>query len=338
MNQSRFRRFRRQLLAAALTATIGLVTPFAARAAADDILRIGYQKSSGILIILKGRGVLEQVLAPLGVTVQWSEFTSGLPLLEGLNVGSIDLSADVAEPVPLFAQAAGANLTYLVQETPSPEGQAIVVPAESPIRSVTDLKGKKVALAKAAGVHYLLLKSLDKAGLQFKDVEAAYLQPADGRAAFEKGAVDAWAIWEPHLSKLQSSRQVRVVADGRYADVGYRRFYLTSTAYAKRRPDVLKLIVQELRKTGLKRVVEELRKTGEWIKLNPREAAEFQAPLVGLDVATAAAANAKRSYQVRSVDGPALVEQQRIADAFTAEQLLPQKLDVRENNIWKDSP
>lgn len=310
------------LLAAALLFGVSLFAPFAA-SAAEDVLRIGYQKSSSILILLKARGTLEQVLAPLGVSVQWSEFSSGLPLLEGLNVGSIDLSADVAEPVPLFAQAAGARLTYLVQEIPSPAAQAIVVPAESPIRSVADLKGKKVAVAKAAGVHYLLLKSLDKAGLQFKDIDAAYLQPADGRAAFEKGAVDAWAIWEPHLAKLQGSRQVRVVADGSYADVGYRRFYLASTAYAERRPEVLKL------------VVEELRKTGEWIKQNPREAAEFHAPLVGLDTATALAANAHRSYQVRPVDEAALVEQQRIADAFTAERLLPKKLDVRENDIWK---
>ncbi len=323
MNQRVFSQLYCPLLTMVLLAGIVLVTPLTSHAASKETLRIGFQKSSSILILLKSRGTLEQVLAPLGVKVEWSEFSSGMPLLEGLNIGSIDLSADVAEPVPLFAQAAGAKLTYLAQETPSPEGQAIVVPAESPIKSVADLKGKKIAVTRGAGVHYLLLKTLEKAGLQFGDVEPAYLQPADGRAAFEKGAVDAWAIWEPHLAKLQSHQEVRVIADGRYANVGYRRFYLAATDYAELRPDVLA------------RVVGELRKTGEWIKQNPQQAAESLAPLIKIDTATDMVANSRRSYQVRLVDEQALVDQQRIADAFAAQKLFPYPINVQDNAIWK---
>jgi len=311
---------RRRLLAA-LGLSLGLVALPAF--AADDVLRIGYQKSSSLLIILKGQGTLEKVLAPQGIKVQWHEFSSGLPLLEGVNVGSIDLSADVAEPVPLFAQAAGAKLTYLAQETPSPTAQAILVAKDSPIKSLADLKGKKVGLAKAAGVHYLTLQALDKAGLQFKDVDVAYLQPADGRAAFEKGAIDAWAIWDPFLAAVQAKSGARILTDGSKVDVSYRRFYLTSSAYAKRHPEVLQ------------KVVEELRKAGEWIKKNPKEAAEFHAPLIGLDAATVEVANGRRSYGVALVDDKALAEQQKIADAFTEEKLLPKKLDVRENEVWK---
>lgn len=316
----RINHHRRRLLAA-LAFAFGLITLPAL--AAEDLLRVGYQKSSGILIILKAKGTLEQALAPLGVKVQWNEFSSGLPLLEGVNVGSIDLSADVAEPVPLFAQAGGARLTYLVQETPSPTAQAIVVAKDSPIKTVADLKGKKVGVAKAAGAHYLLLRSLAKAGLGFKDVEVAYLQPADGRAAFEKGAIDAWAIWDPFLATVQDKSGARVLTDGREANVAYRRFYLVSTPFAERRPDVLA------------KVVEVLRETGQWIKQNPKEAAEFHAPLIGLDPATVGRANGRRSYAVALVDGPALLEQQQIADAFTAEQLLPKAIDVRENAVWK---
>lgn len=290
--------------------------------AADEVLRIGFQKSSTLLIILKGNGALDKALAPLGVKVQWTEFTSGLPLLEGLNVGSIDLSADVAETVPLFAQAAGAQLTYLVQETPSPEAQAIVVPKNSPLKSVADLKGKKVGVAKAAGAHYLLLESLAKAGLQWKDIEPAYLQPADGRAAFAGGSIDAWVVWEPFVAQVQKAADARILVDGRYANVGYRRFYLVATPYAKRRPDVLSLVVGELRKAG------------EWVKANPKEAADLLGPLVGLEAATAAVVNSRRSLDVRPVDGKALDEQQKIADAFTANSLLPKKIAVRDNPVW----
>lgn len=292
-------------------------------AQAADVLRIGYQKSSSLLIILKGQGTLEKVLAPLDVTVEWHEFSSGLPLLEGVNVGSIDLSADVAETVPLFAQAAGAKLTYLVQEKPSPTGQAIVVAKDSPIRSVADLKGKKIGLAKAAGVHYLAIQALEKSGLSLKDAEIAYLQPADGRAAFEKGAVDAWAIWDPFLATVQRKSEARILTDGSQVGVSYRRFYLASTPYVQRRPDVLKL------------VVEELRKTGQWIKQQPKDAAQIHAPLIGLDAETVELANSRRSYDVAEVDAAALAEQQKVADVFTDAQLLPKKLDIRENDVWK---
>jgi sulfonate transport system substrate-binding protein len=312
--------FKRVLWTAA--AIVGVVAGAGLSQAADDVLRIGYQKSSSILIILKGQGTLEKVLAPAGVKVEWNEFSSGLPLLEGVNVGSIDLSADVAETVPLFAQAAGAKLTYLVQEKPSPSGQALVVAKDSPIKTVAELKGKKVGLAKAAGVHYLTLQALEKAGLQFGDIEIAYLQPADGRAAFEKGAIDAWAIWDPFLATVQKQSNARILTDGSKIDVGYRRFYLASTAYVQRRPDVLR------------KVVEELRKTGEWIKNQPKEAARIHAPLIGLDTDTVELANSRRSYAVALVDDAAFAEQQKIADVFTAAKLLPKKLDIRENDVW----
>jgi sulfonate transport system substrate-binding protein len=286
------------------------------------VLRIGFQKSSTLIIIIKAKGTLEKALAPLGVKVAWNEFTSGLPLLEGLNVGSIDFSADVADPVPLFAQVAGAQLTYVAQETPSPAAQAILVPKDSPIHSVADLKGKKVAVAKASGSHYLLLESLKKSGLKWKDIEPAYLQPADGRAAFERGSVDAWVVWEPFVAALLKSTPSRVLTDGSFAQVGYRRYYLASTPYATQYPNVLKVVVDELRKTG------------EWAKQNPKEAADFLSPLVGIDSVTVAIANSHRSLEVRPVDSKAISEQQKIADEFTAEGLLPKKIVVSDNPIW----
>ncbi|HCL4295845.1 TPA: ABC transporter substrate-binding protein, partial [Pseudomonas aeruginosa] len=118
-----------------------------------NTLRIGYQKY-GTLVLLKARGTLEKRLAEDGVKVQWTEFPGGPQLLEGLNVGSIDFGV-TGETPPVFAQAAGADLLYVAYEPPAPTSEAILLPKDSPIRSVAELKGRKVALNKGSNVHYL---------------------------------------------------------------------------------------------------------------------------------------------------------------------------------------
>src|SRR5882757_7284727 len=199
-----------------------------AQSPAPSQLRIGYQKSSTLIAILKANGELEKVLAPLGVTVSWHEFTSGLPLLEAINIGSIDFGADVADTVPIFAQAAGARLAYVAEEAASPSAQAILVPKDSPIKSLADLKGRKVAVTKGAGSHFLLLAVLAKAGLTFKDITPAYLTPADGRAAFVSGNVDAWVAWDPFLTSASRQTGGRILADGSNGLANYKRYYVAS--------------------------------------------------------------------------------------------------------------
>jgi sulfonate transport system substrate-binding protein len=312
-------RLRRQLLLAASTAVLA---PLAARAAEPDKLRIGFQKSSTLTILLKSRATLEKALAPQGIAVQWHEFTSGLPLLEALNIGALDLSADVADAVPPFALAAGANLTYYAIETPSPQAQAIVVRKDSPIRDIAELKGQKVAFAKGAGAHFLLLEALQRSGLSLKDIEPAYLTPADARAAFENGNVAAWAIWDPFLAAVERQANARVLRDGAGL-ASYRRFYLAATPYVRRRADVLALVYAELQRAGA------------WVKANPAAAAEWHAPLIGLDAPTVEAANRRRSYRVAPVDAEALAEQQRIADAFQLAGVIPRKVDVTQSAVWR---
>ena len=291
-------------------------------AQASETIRIGYQKSSTLMIFLKSRGTLEKALTPLKVSVQWHEFSSGLPLLEALNIGGLDLSADVADAVPPFALAAGAELTYYATETPSPTAQAIVVKNDSPITSVAQLKGQRVAFAKGAGAHYLVLEALAKHGLTIKDIDPAYLSPADGRAAFERGSVAAWVIWDPFLAAVQRQANARILQDGTGL-ASYRRIYLASTPYAQRRADVLTVVYDELARAG------------EWIKANPAAAAEWNAPVLGLDAATVEAANKRRSYAVQAVDAASLSEQQRIADVFTQQSIIPKKVVVSESPVWK---
>lgn len=311
---------RRQALAA-LAAT-ALAWPGAGGAAEAERLRIGYQKSSTLTIWLKSRGVLEKALAPLNVALSWHEFSSGLPLLEALNVGAVDLSADVADAVPPFALAAGARLSYYAIEAPSPQAQAIVVRKDSPIQQLAQLKGQKVAFAKGAGAHFLLLEALQRAGLTLKDIEPAYLSPADGRAAFENGSVAAWVIWDPFLAAVQRQSGARILRDGAGL-AAYRRFYLAATPYARRRPDVLGTVFAELQRAG------------EWVKKNPGPAAEWHAPVIGLDAATVEAANARRTYQVLPVDAESLAEQQRIADAFAGAGVIPRKVSIADAGVWR---
>ena len=316
---SRFPFSRRSLLGLGLS--LGLLAALPAQA--ETQLRIGYQKSSTLISLLKSQGTLENALADQDIRVSWHEFASGQPLLEALNVGNIDLSADVADTVPVFAQAAGAQLAYFARETPSPAAQAILVRDGSPLRNLADLKGKKVAVTKAAGAHYLLIAALAKAGLKFSDIQPAYLTPADGRAAFENGKVDAWVIWEPFLSAAQRQLPTRTL-EGSQGLASYQRYYLTSGRFAAEHPEVLQTVYSELAKAG------------DWLRANPAEAARILGPLWGnLDPAIVEQANGRRSYQVRPVQPDGLGEQQKIADAFFAEGLLPRAVDTRAVATWQ---
>lgn len=316
---SRFPFSRRSLLGLGLS--LGLLAALPAQA--ETQLRIGYQKSSTLISLLKSQGTLEQALADQDIRVSWHEFASGQPLLEALNVGNIDLSADVADTVPVFAQAAGAQLAYFARETPSPAAQAILVRDGSPLHSLADLKGKKVAVTKAAGAHYLLIAALAKANLKFSDIQPAYLTPADGRAAFENGKVDAWVIWEPFLSAAQRQLPTRTL-EGSQGLASYQRYYLTSSRFAAKHPEVLQTVYSELARAG------------DWLRANPAEAARILGPLWGnLDPAIVEQANGRRSYQVRPVQPDGLGEQQKIADAFFAEGLLPRAVDTRAVATWQ---
>src|SRR5882757_1683005 len=178
----------------------------------DKVVRIGFQKY-GKLVLLKSKGSLEAKLAPLGYRVVWTEFPSGPPLLEALNVGAIDFG-NTGEAPPIFAQAAGAPIQYVAYEPPAPKGEAILVQKDSKLTSVAELKGKKVALNKGSNVHYLLVKALENAGVKYSEIEPVFLAPADARAAFERGAVDAWVIWDPYQAAAEVATQARTLADG----------------------------------------------------------------------------------------------------------------------------
>jgi len=298
---------------AAGVAVAGL--PGVARAQARPVLRIGYQKY-GTLTLLKGRGTLEKRLAAKGVDVKWTEFPAGPVLLEGLNVGSIDFGT-VGEAPPIFAQAAGANLVYVGNEPPSPSSEAIVVPKDSRARSLADLKGKKIVLNKGSNVHYLLVKALEKAGLAYKDVEVVFLPPADARAAFERGSVDAWAIWDPFLAAAEKQLGARVLVDGQGL-VANHQFYLAARPYAEKNQEIVRI------------VIEELAKVDEWGLKNQKEVAAILAVQTGLDTGVVELAASRYAYGVKPVTPEVIAAQQKVADAFAGLKLIPKPIAVKD--------
>ena len=312
------RQARRQTLGLLFSVILAAGLAPQAQAQVSKEVRIGYQKY-GTLTLLKGRGTLEKRLAEKGVSVKWTEFPAGPVLLEGLNVGSIDFGT-VGEAPPIFAQAAGANLVYVGNEPPSPESEAIIVPKNSPIRSVADLKGKKIALNKGSNVHYLLVKALEKAGIDYKDVQTIYLPPADARASFERGAVDAWVIWDPFLAAAEKQLGAKIVADGKGL-VANHQFYLASRPYAQSNPETVKI------------VIEELAKVDEWGAKNLKEVAAILATQTGLDTRIGELAARRYAYGVKPVTPQVIAEQQKIADVFAGLKLIPKPIVVKDAQL-----
>ena len=302
--------------AAALAAGIAVASAQAQTAGnAPKELRIGYQKY-GTLVILKARGTLEKRLAEKGVAVKWSEFPFGPPLLEAINVGSIDVGTTGESP-PVFAQAAGADLVYVGNEPPAPAAEALVVPKDSPIKSVAELKGKRVAVGKGSNANYLLVKLLEKAGLKLGDIEAVYLPPADARAAFESGRLDAWAIWDPFLAAAEKQLGARILADGKGV-VANHQFYLASRAFAERYPDIVHILIEEIDKID------------QWGKANPKELAKFLAPQIGIDLPIVELAAQRLTYGIRPVSDEVLAQQQKVADSFYEVKLVPKQVRVAD--------
>ncbi|KQO39583.1 ABC transporter substrate-binding protein [Pseudomonas sp. Leaf83] len=283
-----------------------------------ETLRIGYQKY-GTLVLLKAKGTLEKRLAEQGVEVKWTEFPGGPQLLEGLNVGSVDFGV-TGETPPVFAQAAGADLLYVAHEPPAPTGEAILVPKDSPIKSVAELKGKKVALNKGSNVHYLLVRALEDAGLKYGDITPVYLPPADARAAFERGSVDAWVIWDPFQSAAEKQLQACTLRDGSGL-VDNHQFYLATRTYAEKNPQVIGTLVEEIRGVG------------EWVKGNLDEATSQVAPLIGLSPEITRQAVERQGYGAQFITPDVVEAQQKIADTFTELKLIPKKLTIKDV-IW----
>jgi sulfonate transport system substrate-binding protein len=307
-----------QMLAAGLVLGAG---GFAPRALAQSkTFRVAFQKGAGNLIFLKERGILERKLVPLGWGVTWTEFQAGPQLLESLNVGATDFGL-VGEAPPIFAQAAGANIVYAGFEPASPKNEAIIVPKDSPIKTVADLKGKRVALNKGSNVNYLIVKALEANGLTYSDIVPAYLAPADARAAFERGSVDAWVIWDPYYAAAELSLGARSIADGTGLAPNV-SFYMAARPLAEANPDVLQTVLAAIDEIDV------------WIRDNRKQYAIELGPKVGLPAEVIERGVNRAEIGARPIDAATLEGQQKIADVFADLKLIPKPLRVIDA-AWK---
>ncbi|MFS2225924.1 aliphatic sulfonate ABC transporter substrate-binding protein [Pantoea sp. B65] len=295
----------------------------AQRAVADTLphereLRIGYQKF-GNLGILKARQSLEAQFADRGISVLWSEFPAGPQLLHALANREIDFGT-TGEVPPIFSQADKSMLLYVAWEPAAPQSVALLVANHSPVKTIADLRGKRIAVNKGSNVHYLLVQILDEVGMTLDDVRVVYAPPKYPLTPSDHHAVDAWMMWDPLLSDAEHGGQLRVIANG-VGRVNNHQFYLAHREFAAHSGDLLHALMAALEQTG------------RYIDANRSEAASLLSAELGLATASLSHALARRSHQTRRMDLTIIRQQQAIADRFYALGLLPRAIKVRDA-LW----
>jgi sulfonate transport system substrate-binding protein len=270
-------------------------------------LRVGDQKGTGLQALLQASGQLKDL--PYAIT--WSQFTSGPPILEAINAGSVDLGA-VGNAPPVFAAAAGSRIMIVGVAEKGVGGQAIVVPPGSPIKTPADLKGKRIAVAKGSSAHFHLLSVLKKEGLAFSDITPQYLQPPDALAAMSAGRIDAWAIWDPYTAQAQEQVKARILVDGTGYVNGY-EFQITGE-------DTL---ADSARAKALGDLVARIRTAHTWANGHPAEWAAVFGKLTGLPPAIVTTSIARNRYTDLKLDASVITREQQVADAFSTAGLIP---------------
>ena len=281
-------------------------------------IRIGYQKN-GILVIARQQATLEKHFAAQGVSIKWVEFFSGPPMMEAMSAGSIDFGA-VGDSPPVFAQAAGANIVYAAGQ-PITNGQGIVVPKDSPIKTLADLKGKRIGFTKGSSANNFTIAALEKAGLTYTDITPVYLNPPDAGPAFANGGIDAWAIWDPYFAIAEAKQNARVLVNARDV-VKSNSFYIANGDFARDRGPVLRQVVDVLAETAL------------WAEAHRDSVAQSLAEVTGipLDIQTIAAN--RSSFAIGPITDDIVETQQGVADRYFKLGLIPRPIVVR-NAVWK---
>lgn len=292
-------------------------TAVAATGIKAKVVRVGYFSASDIT---RSRGVLEKRLNPLGIRVEWSKFTAGPQLLEGVNVGSLDIGM-VGETPPIFAQAAGIPFVFIASTRPGTgEGTAIVVPKDSPVKTTADLKGRNIAFQRGTASQYFVVKALQEVGLKLSDVKHLNLIATETRAALLNNSVDAAVVSDPQLAEFQRTLLIRVVrnAKGLSTQGGY---WIAQRDFVKDNPKLIKTILEEVNNVG------------KWTDANPREVAEIIARDVKVDVDTLEKIVKRRNATLRPITNEILAGQQEISDLFYEQKIIDKPIKVKEKAL-----
>jgi aliphatic sulfonates family ABC transporter substrate-binding protein len=298
-----------------VAATGLLAAPSVARA--GTAVRVGYQKN-GALVIVRRRRLLEAE----GLAPDYVEFPSGPPLLEALAAGAVDFGATGDTP-PIFAQAAGSPLVYVGAQPIRGANQTIIVHDESPVRSLGDLRGRRVGFTKGSSAHNMVVQALATVGLTPTDIQATYLQPPDAGAAFRAGALDAWGIWDPFLAIAEDGPGTRVLASGdRVAPTN--SFFLANRRFADTAPETVIAMLHAINVAAA------------WARDNPEPLAQVLSEVTGVPIGPQRVAAARGVYAVQPLDDGIIAQQQAIADTFAKLRIIPTRIDVRAA-VWTRS-
>jgi aliphatic sulfonates family ABC transporter substrate-binding protein len=280
-----------------------------------EVLRVGYQKL-GLLMLVKAYGALDIALDSRNVGVAWQEYSGGIQIVEALRDGRLDVGV-VGDCPAVFAQSEQVPVVYVAAEPPSPRGAAVLVPRHSTARSMGDLRGKRVAVNRAAQAHYLLMLALEEAGLERGDIELSFEPPERALAAFQSGALDAWAVWDPWLSSARLDLGARVLRDttGLFESSIY---YLARRELAEEHPDLVRELCAQLRTAA------------RWVQSDRGRVAHLAAPGLGFSPRALAASLDRELSATFGVTPTQLRSQQHIADQCLRLQLIPRPVSVAD--------
>ncbi|MET0334120.1 MAG: aliphatic sulfonate ABC transporter substrate-binding protein [Rhizobacter sp.] len=307
----------RRLAASLLIAPLLLAT--AAHAQELKEIRVALQKG-GILAIAKQRQVLEEEFKPLGITIKWYEFAYSNPLLEALNTDKLDFGSAGSAP-PIFAQAASENLVYAATQPAGLNSEGILAKDGGPIRTIADLKGKRVGVAKGTSAHHFLVAALDKANIKLNELTVIYLAPADATAAFDKGDIDAWVVWDPYLAIGERVHKARnITKDVRV--VWSNNYLMANRRFAEQHPE------------HLKRIVDRLITIGQWAEGNRPQLAQLLTDQTGIPLDIEKIVVERGTFAIKYLDSAIVTQQQDVANRFADLQLVPKRVDVQKI-VWR---
>lgn len=291
-------------------------------------IHIGAHPSNLTLFVLsKKPELLQELLTPIGQSVEWVNYLDGRKTISKLASGEIDFGGTGSTP-PIRAQAEGVPVVYIATSQPRPAHGAILVLKDSPIQSIADLKGKTVSLSEGSYQEHLLAVALSQVGLEYRDVKTLPFKAPEGLAAFLKGEVDVWIAGDPLLAAVQAKYDLRLIA---YAGaiISDRSVFFTHRAFAEEQLEPLRLIVQALERSE------------HWIATHYREAAELLAANInnGVDVVHWEVSLRRRFWGLVPISQEFVAEQQHAADLLyrfgnvptaikVADALLPNNVSV----------
>lgn len=278
-------------------------------------INIGIQQDVGPLLLAKEKGLFEKAFKKDGIKVKWTEFQSGPPQIEAISSNHLDFATVGNTPV-LSAQAAGIGFKEISNLRKGLNADAILVPKGSPIKSLKDLKGKKIAVAKGSSGYNLLYQALQRAGLKDTDVQIIQLQPDEAQSAFNSHKVDAWSIWEPFISYEVLKHQARELTTEEKLGTYSPSFFLARSAFANEHPDVTAKVLK---------VYEQAR---EWEKNHFNEAVAIYAKAKNLDKAVVARALKANPSLNQPISSEIIKAQQKSADFQYSLKILNAKIDT----------